>query len=294
MDNDGNSGRTDPKEVQTGISTVLLKSKNPNPSCWIGIQHQSFSYMKDTVSPKHDAQILARLWFTCLRILWRQVFFRRHLEPSNKQAYQQIFAAAAFAHLVRLKISQANIKEHENAFTQDHSFSGNRKIVSKKQNGNKHLCRVMMSGISFSSGNLFHIDFGHILGNYKSFLGINKERVPFVLTPDFLFVMGTSGKKTSPHFQKFQVCDPCLPHLSIPTKHAVELTSFSSYEMITHFLLLTSMHSPKFTQTNAFRDLLTKTKQQAKMSHKGWPCMVLVLRTDSRKYSHGDWDIRDY
>lgn len=52
MDNDGNSGRTDPKEVQTGISIVLLKSKNQNPSCWIGIQHQSFSYMKDTVSPK--------------------------------------------------------------------------------------------------------------------------------------------------------------------------------------------------------------------------------------------------
>lgn len=64
---------------------------------------------------------------------------------------------------------------------------------------------IMMSVIFFSSGNLFHIDFGHILGNYKSFLGINKERVPFVLTPDFLFVMGTSGKKTSLHFQKFQV-----------------------------------------------------------------------------------------
>lgn len=56
-----------------------------------------------------------------------------------------------------------------------------------------------------SAGNLFHIDFGHILGNYKSFMGISKEWVPFVLTPDFLYVMGTSGKKSSPHFQKFQV-----------------------------------------------------------------------------------------
>lgn len=54
-------------------------------------------------------------------------------------------------------------------------------------------------------GNLFHIDFGHILGNYKSFLGITKERVPFVLTPDFLYVMGTTGKKTSPNFLMFQV-----------------------------------------------------------------------------------------
>lgn len=56
-----------------------------------------------------------------------------------------------------------------------------------------------------SAGNLFHIDFGHILGNYKSFMGISKEWVPFVLTPDFLYVMGTSGKKSSPHFLKFQV-----------------------------------------------------------------------------------------
>lgn len=113
MDNDGDSGRTDPKEIQTGISTVLLKSKNWKASCWIGIQHQSISHMKDMVSLKYDAQILARLWFTCLRTLWRQVFLERHLVPSNKQAYQQIFAAAAFARLVRLKISQVNIKEYK-------------------------------------------------------------------------------------------------------------------------------------------------------------------------------------
>lgn len=64
-----------------------------------------------------------------------------------------------------------------------------------------------MISSSLYEGNLFHIDFGHILGNYKSFLGINKERVPFVLTPDFLYVMGTSGKKTSLHFHKFQVIE---------------------------------------------------------------------------------------
>lgn len=38
-------------------------------------------------------------------------------------------------------------------------------------------------------GRLFHIDFGHILGNFKEKLGIRRERVPFVLTHDMIYVI---------------------------------------------------------------------------------------------------------
>ena len=32
-------------------------------------------------------------------------------------------------------------------------------------------------------GRLFHIDFGHFLGNFKSKYGYRRERAPFVFTP---------------------------------------------------------------------------------------------------------------
>ena len=38
-----------------------------------------------------------------------------------------------------------------------------------------------------SDGRMFHIDFGHFLGNYKKKFGIKRERAPFVFTPDFAF-----------------------------------------------------------------------------------------------------------
>jgi phosphatidylinositol-4,5-bisphosphate 3-kinase len=38
-------------------------------------------------------------------------------------------------------------------------------------------------------GQIFHIDFGHFLGHFKKKFGINRERVPFVLTEDFLKVI---------------------------------------------------------------------------------------------------------
>ncbi|KAL7729993.1 hypothetical protein ACLKA6_009290 [Drosophila palustris] len=39
------------------------------------------------------------------------------------------------------------------------------------------------------NGQLFHIDFGHILGHFKEKFGVRRERVPFVLTHDFVYVI---------------------------------------------------------------------------------------------------------
>lgn len=56
------------------------------------------------------------------------------------------------------------------------------------------------------TGQLFHIDFGHILGHFKEKFGFRRERVPFVLTHDFVYVInkGRSDKEAD-EFRKFQI-----------------------------------------------------------------------------------------
>ncbi|KAG7162944.1 Phosphatidylinositol 45-bisphosphate 3-kinase catalytic subunit alpha isoform-like [Homarus americanus] len=68
--------------------------------------------------------------------------------------------------------------------------------------GDRHPDNIMVN----QEGLIFHIDFGHFLGNFKKKFGINRERVPFVLTQDFLRVIagGAENPKESQEFQRFQ------------------------------------------------------------------------------------------
>jgi len=62
--------------------------------------------------------------------------------------------------------------------------------------GDRHNDNILLT----RTGQLFHIDFGHILGNAEKWKGFKRDRAPFVLTPEFAYVMG--GKDSS-DFSKF-------------------------------------------------------------------------------------------
>ena len=51
--------------------------------------------------------------------------------------------------------------------------------------GDRHSDNIMVK----ENGQLFHVDFGHFLGNFKVKFGVRRERVPFVLASDFEIVI---------------------------------------------------------------------------------------------------------
>ena len=77
--------------------------------------------------------------------------------------------------------------------------------------GDRHADNIMVK----QTGHLFHIDFGHFLGNFKSKLGFNRERTPFVFLPEMAYVMGGQGGEKYKQFEQL-----CCDAFNVLRRHA--------------------------------------------------------------------------
>lgn len=98
--------------------------------------------------------------------------------------------------------------------------------------GDRHNDNIMMK----SSGQLFHIDFGHFLGNTKSKFGMKRDRVPFVLTTHFVHVI-KKGESNNNNFERFQ--DTC--------EQAYLILRSKAHLLVSLFMMMLSSGIPQLT-----------------------------------------------
>ncbi|XP_052755017.1 phosphatidylinositol 4,5-bisphosphate 3-kinase catalytic subunit delta isoform [Galleria mellonella] len=107
------------------------------------------------------------------------------------------------------------------------------------------------------SGQLFHIDFGHFLGHFKQKYGFKRERVPFVLTHDFIHVINKgqrgSGDNEPIDFKIFK--EHCDTAFRILRKHGHLILSLFSMMISTGLRELSSEKDLQYLRETLVMDL---------------------------------------
>ncbi|XP_063531233.1 phosphatidylinositol 4,5-bisphosphate 3-kinase catalytic subunit delta isoform [Cydia strobilella] len=107
------------------------------------------------------------------------------------------------------------------------------------------------------NGQLFHIDFGHFLGHFKQKFGFKRERVPFVLTHDFIHVVNKgergAGVNEPLHFKIFR--EHCETAFKILRRHGHLILSLFSMMISTGLPELKSEKDLQYLRDTLVLDL---------------------------------------
>ncbi|XP_065178142.1 phosphatidylinositol 4,5-bisphosphate 3-kinase catalytic subunit gamma isoform-like [Sycon ciliatum] len=149
--------------------------------------------------------------------------------------------------------------------------------------GDRHNDNIMLT----RDGNLFHIDFGHFLGNIKYFnvLGkkVKRERLPFILTPDFIYVMNSNKEnELFPLFQR-----TCARAFNILRRHAnvlinlfamMKLTGIPELRGTEDLSYLHQVLRPESTDTEAerwFSSLIEECRANSDSVQANWALHII-------------------
>ncbi|XP_055374052.1 phosphatidylinositol 4,5-bisphosphate 3-kinase catalytic subunit beta isoform [Condylostylus longicornis] len=111
------------------------------------------------------------------------------------------------------------------------------------------------------TGQLFHIDFGHILGHFKEKFGVRRERVPFVLTHDFVYVInnGRTERETE-EFRTFQ--NLCETAFLILRRHGCLILSLFAMMISTGLPELSSEKDLNYLKETLVLDLTEESARE--------------------------------
>ncbi|EDQ90091.1 PI3K-CA alpha [Monosiga brevicollis MX1] len=108
------------------------------------------------------------------------------------------------------------------------------------------------------TGQFFHIDFGHFLGNWKYKFGIQRERVKFILVPEFIHIITRGEGQRSKKWVEFK--DTCKQAFRIVRQNASLFINLLNMMLSTGIPELTTHKDVSYLRETLFLD---DTEEQA-------------------------------